>query len=200
MRLYTKTGDDGTTGLFGGMRLGKDAERVELYGTVDELNAVLGVVRASSPPAEIDALLVELQNDLFAVGAEIACAPGKEVRLGCEPVGSGRIAALEQAIDTAEAALPPLRNFILPGGSPSAAALHLARTVCRRAERLLVRVGRSEPLRNELLIYLNRLSDLLFALARRANQLSLVPDVPWQPRKDQGATEAAASGADGERA
>jgi cob(I)alamin adenosyltransferase len=190
MRLYTKTGDDGTTGLFGGVRVNKDSERVEAYGTVDELNAVLGLVRASGAPAEIDELLEAIQNDLFAVGAEIACAPGKEVRLGCEPVGDGRIAALEQAIDRADSALPALKNFVLPGGSPSAAALHHARTVCRRAERLLVRTGRSGSMRNELVIYLNRLSDLLFALARRANQLAGLPDVPWQPRQERTETEA----------
>ena len=190
MRLYTKTGDDGTTGLFGGVRVNKDSERVEAYGTVDELNAVLGLVRASGAPAEIDELLEAIQNDLFAVGAEIACAPGKEVRLACDPVGDGRIAALEQAIDRADSALPALKNFVLPGGSPSAAALHHARTVCRRAERLLVRTGRSGSLRNELVIYLNRLSDLLFALARRANQLAGIPDVPWQPRQERIETEA----------
>jgi cob(I)alamin adenosyltransferase len=190
MRLYTKTGDDGTTGLFGGVRVNKDSERVETYGTVDELNAVLGLVRASGAPAEIDELLEAIQNDLFAVGAEIACAPGKEVRLACDPVGDGRIAALEQAIDRADAALPALKNFVLPGGSPSAAALHHARTVCRRAERLLVRTSRSGSVRNELVIYLNRLSDLLFALARRANQLAGLPDVPWQPRQERTETEA----------
>jgi cob(I)alamin adenosyltransferase len=190
MRLYTKTGDDGTTGLFGGVRVNKDSERVETYGTVDELNAVLGLVRASGAPAEMDELLEAIQNDLFAVGAEIACAPGKEVRLGCDPVGDGRIAALEQAIDRAEEALPALKNFVLPGGSPSAAALHHARTVCRRAERLLVRTSRSGSVRNELVIYLNRLSDLLFALARRANQLAGLPDVPWRPRQERAESEA----------
>jgi cob(I)alamin adenosyltransferase len=189
MRLYTKTGDDGTTGLFGGVRVSKDSERVDAYGTVDELNAVLGIVRAHVPPAEIDALLLSIQNDLFAVGAELACAPGKEQRLACEPVGSSRIAALEQAIDGADSALPALKNFVLPGGSPSAAALHHARTVCRRAERLLVRARRSEPLRDDLVIYLNRLSDLLFALARRANQLAGLSDVPWQPRPERPETE-----------
>jgi len=189
MRLYTKTGDDGTTGLFGGVRVSKDSERVDAYGTVDELNAVIGVVRAHVPPAEIDALLLSIQNDLFAVGAELASAPGKEQRLACEPVGSGRIAALEQAIDLADSVLPALKNFVLPGGSPSAAALHHARTVCRRAERLIVRARRSEPLRDDLVIYLNRLSDLLFALARRANQLAGLTDVPWQPRPERSETE-----------
>jgi cob(I)alamin adenosyltransferase len=185
MRLYTKTGDDGTTGLFGGTRVSKDHDRVEAYGTVDELNAVLGVARATDPPREIDEILEAVQNDLFAVGAEIACAPGKEARLACRPVDGPEIAALERAIDRAEDALPALRNFVLPGGSPTASALHHARTVCRRAERRVLRAGRAEHVRGELVVYLNRLSDLLFALARRANQLSGQPDVPWQPRKDQ---------------
>ncbi len=185
MRLYTKTGDDGTTGLFGGTRVGKDHDRVEAYGTVDELNAVLGMARATAPPLEIDEILEAVQGDLFAVGAEIACAPGKEARLACRPVDGPEIAALERAIDRAEDALPALRNFMLPGGSPTASALHHARTVCRRAERRVLRAGRAEHVRGELVVCLNRLSDLLFALARRANQLSGQPDVPWQPRKDQ---------------
>lgn len=185
MRLYTKTGDDGTTGLFGGTRVDKDHDRVEAYGTVDELNSLLGVVRAAGPPREMDALLEVIQHDLFALGAELACAPGKEVRLACHPVGGPEIAALERAIDAAEEALPPLRNFVLPGGSPSASALHHARTVCRRAERRVLSAGRAEPVRGELVVYLNRLSDLLFVLARRANQLAGLADVPWQPRKEQ---------------
>jgi cob(I)alamin adenosyltransferase len=192
MRLYTKTGDDGTTGLFGGTRVGKDHDRVEAYGTVDELNAVLGLVRATEPPRELDEILEAVQNDLFAVGAELACAPGREARLACRPVDGPEIAALEAAIDRAEDALPALRNFVLPGGSATAAALHHARTVCRRAERRVLRAGRAEHLRSELVVYLNRLSDLLFALARRANQLAGRPDVLWEPRKDQ--TETGTSG------
>lgn len=192
MRLYTKTGDDGTTGLFGGTRVGKDHDRVEAYGTVDELNAVLGLVRATEPPRELDEILEAVQNDLFAVGAELACAPGREARLACRPVDGPEIAALEAAIDRAEDALPALRNFVLPGGSATAAALHHARTVCRRAERRVLRAGRAEHLRSELVVYLNRLSDLLFALARRANQLAGRPDVLWEPRKAQ--TETGTSG------
>jgi len=114
MRLYTKTGDDGTTGLFGGTRVAKDHDRVEAYGTVDELNALLGVVRAGGASEELDALLEAIQHDLFAVGAELACAPGKEARLACHPVGGSEIAALERAIDAADEALPALRNFVLP--------------------------------------------------------------------------------------
>jgi cob(I)alamin adenosyltransferase len=190
MRLYTKTGDDGTTGLFGGARVNKDSDRVEAYGTVDELNAVLGVARATSLPAELDPLLARIQNELFALGAEIACAPGKEARLASRPIDPAHIATLERAIDETDGALPPLQNFVLPAGCAGAAALHHARTVCRRAERLVLRAGRSDPLRPELVVYLNRLSDLLFALARRANQLAGLPDVPWQPRAESPETEA----------
>lgn len=190
MRLYTKTGDDGTTGLFGGARVNKDSDRVEAYGTVDELNAVLGLARAASLPPELDPLLARIQNELFALGAEIACAPGKEGRLASRPIDAGEIAALERAIDEHDAALPPLQNFVLPAGAPGAAALHHARTVCRRAERLVLHAGRADPVRPELIVYLNRLSDLLFALARRANQLAGLPDVPWQPRASASDTEA----------
>jgi cob(I)alamin adenosyltransferase len=190
MRLYTKTGDDGTTGLFGGARVNKDSDRVDAYGTVDELNAVLGVARAAALPGELDALLSRVQSELFALGAEIACTPGKEARLASRPIGAEHIAGLERAIDETDAALPALQNFVLPAGSAGAAALHHARTVCRRAERLVLRAGRADPVRSELVVYLNRLSDLLFALARRANQLAGLPDVPWQPRVETVETEA----------
>jgi len=182
MRIYTKTGDDGTTGLFGGARIDKDAERVEAFGTVDELNSALGMARAESLPAELDELLGRIQSDLFSLGAELACAPGKAQRLPARLIGASDITALEDAIDRHEAELAPLTNFILPGGSRASAALHSARTVCRRAERRVVSAGRSDAGRAEILVYLNRLSDLLFVLARRANQLAGRPDVLWNPR------------------
>lgn len=182
MRIYTKTGDDGSTGLFGGARVQKDAARVDAYGTVDELNSVLGLARAHAPEAEIDELLARLQDDLFCLGAELACQPGSEDRLSSRRLGDNEVAALEAAIDHAEAPLPPLRHFVLPGGTPAAAALHQARTVCRRAERSTLATSRNEPVRRELLIYLNRLSDLLFVLARRENQLAGRSDVLWIPR------------------
>ncbi|MFZ5897159.1 MAG: cob(I)yrinic acid a,c-diamide adenosyltransferase [Myxococcota bacterium] len=182
MRIYTKTGDDGTTGLFGGERVPKDSLRVEAYGTVDELNSVLGMARAEQSAPELDALLAELQDDLLCLGAELACVPGKEKNLSSRAIGELDIERLERAIDEHEAKLPPLRNFILPGGSRASAALHLARTVCRRAERCVLSAGREAALRGALLIYLNRLADLLFVLARRANQLAGSSDVAWAPR------------------
>jgi cob(I)alamin adenosyltransferase len=182
MKIYTKTGDDGTTGLFGGGRVGKDDSRVEAYGTVDELLSVIGVARASSPPDEMKELLARLQDELFMIGAELATVPGKERTLPTRLIGAEDTGRLEVAIDEMEAVLPPLANFILPGGTTAAAALHHARTVSRRAERCVLRASRSVPVRPEVLVYLNRLSDLLFVAARTANHLSGVPDVPWAPR------------------
>jgi cob(I)alamin adenosyltransferase len=181
MKLYTKTGDDGTTGLFGGARVSKASTRVEAYGTIDETNAVLGVARASGPDDWTDDVLARLQNDLFVLGAELACVPGKESKLNVTLVGEADIARLERAIDEAESACTPLNAFILPGGCPLAAALHLARTISRRAERAVLRLD-DAPARRDVVIYLNRLSDLLFALARRANASAGIADVPWMPR------------------
>ena len=180
MKIYTKTGDDGTTGLFGGARVKKASLRVEAYGTVDELNATIGLARASRLDADAEAVLARVQVDLFTLGAELACVPGKEAKLNM-PLLSGEDAErLEKAIDHAESFVPPLKYFVLPGGSAQAAALHLARTVCRRAERAVLALDDAEP-RGELVIYLNRLSDLLFVLARRANVEAKVEDVPWVP-------------------
>lgn len=182
MRIYTKTGDDGTTGLFGGERVAKDSSRVEAYGTVDELNSVVGLVRAEHSSPEIDELLLHIQDDLLCLGAELACVPGKENNLSSRKLAETDIERLERAIDAHEEHLEPLRNFILPGGSRASAALHLGRTVCRRAERRVQSAGREAPLRGALLVYLNRLADLLFVLARRANRLNGVDDVAWAPR------------------
>lgn len=181
MKLYTKTGDDGTTGLFGGARVRKASTRVGAYGTVDELNAVLGVARASGLAPETDALLASLQSDLFVLGAELACLPGKKDKLKMRLLDEADCARLEQAIDASEGPLPPLRSFVLPGGSPQAAALHLARTVCRRAERDVLGIDGGD-VRATLVVYLNRLSDLLFSLARGENVRAGVDDVPWTPR------------------
>jgi cob(I)alamin adenosyltransferase len=181
MKLYTKTGDDGTTGLFGGGRVAKASARVDAYGTVDETNAAVGVARATPLDPVIDAVLTHVQEDLFTIGAELACVPGKEGRLAMPLIGEADIARLENAIDEADAACEPLKNFVLPGGSPQAAALHVARTVSRRAERAVLSMT-DAPARRDLVVYLNRLSDLLFALARRANVIAGVPDVPWKPR------------------
>lgn len=186
MKIYTKTGDRGETGLFGGARVSKATPRVEAYGDVDELNSVLGVARAVGVPPSLDALLGTLQCELFDVGAELATAPGREPQ-GFEPIDGAAIERLERAIDEAEAELPPLKTFILPGGSPAAAHLHVARTVCRRAERHVVAVLAQEPVRDEIVIYLNRLSDLLFTLARLANHVAGCPDVPWVGAARRGA-------------
>ncbi len=181
MKLYTKTGDDGTTGLFGGGRVKKASRRVEAYGTVDELNSSLGMARALGLTTQGEEILAETQVDLFTLGAELACVPGKESSLKMRLVDADDATRLEHAIDRAEAGLPPLTNFVLPGGTPQAAALHHARTVCRRAERSVLDLD-DAPARSDVIIYLNRLSDLLFVLARRENHERGTPDVPWAPR------------------
>lgn len=183
MKIYTKTGDQGQTGLFGGARVSKAEARVEAYGDVDELNSVLGVARAHTVDIRLGALLHELQTQLFSLGAELACTPGKKLDLGVALLGDEEVERMEQAIDAFDADLPALKNFVLPGGSSEAAFLHLARTTCRRAERRLVALAASETVRPELLRYLNRLSDLLFVMARHANFRAKVPDVPWLGRK-----------------
>ncbi|MEO6599123.1 MAG: cob(I)yrinic acid a,c-diamide adenosyltransferase [Polyangiaceae bacterium] len=182
MKIYTRTGDAGETGLFGGARVGKDDPRVEAYGTVDELNSCLGVVRMLAPSAQTDAALQQIQSDLFTLGAELACVPGKEDKLRMTSVGDADILRLEAWIDRSEAPLEPLKNFVLPGGSPAAAELHRARTVCRRAERRTLTAGRSSTVRAEIVIYLNRLSDLLFVFARYENHVSGIADIPWHAR------------------
>lgn len=181
MKIYTKTGDDGTTGLFGGARVRKASARVEAYGTVDEANAAIGVARAARLDADSDAVLAAVQADLFTLGAELACAPGREDRLKMRLVDASDAERLEAAIDRAEEKVAPLRSFVLPGGTPQAAALHLARTIARRAERVVLALE-DAPARAELVVYLNRLSDLLFVLARRANVEAGREDVPWTPR------------------
>jgi cob(I)alamin adenosyltransferase len=185
-RIYTRTGDSGETGLFGGGRVRKDSPRVEAYGTVDELNAVLGVARQSleseSMWAEIDQFVVRVQHQLFNLGAELATP--QPAAHGTNLVADAEIAWLEQAIDNWEQQLAPLRTFILPGGPPAAAHLHWARTVCRRAERLVVQLAdgelaAGESIRGEVIRYLNRLSDALFVAARAANATAGVADVNW---------------------
>jgi cob(I)alamin adenosyltransferase len=183
MKIYTRTGDSGTTGLFGGARVDKDVERVEAYGSVDELNACLGVACTLAGPGELARSLETIQSDLFTLGAELGCAPGREDKLGMRLVGAEDATRLEGLIDAAEVKLEPLKNFILPGGSPLAASLHVARTVCRRAERRVITARRSAPVRDEVVHYLNRLSDLLFVLAREANHHAGLRDTPWAVRQ-----------------
>jgi cob(I)alamin adenosyltransferase len=180
MKIYTKTGDDGETGLFGGPRVRKDAPRIEAYGTVDELNSVIGVARSHELAGEFDAILNRIQNELFDLGAQLA-TPNPAAHQ-TQLIGPDAIAALERAIDEFEKRLAPLKQFILPGGTPAAAQLHLARTVCRRAERRLVTLvsTSTEPIAGDLVIYLNRLSDLLFVMARAVNLAAGRADVPWQ--------------------
>lgn len=181
-RIYTRTGDSGDTGLFGGGRVRKDNVRVAAYGTIDELNAVLGVAREAlgveQALGEVDAFIVRVQHQLFNLGAELA-TPDPAAH-GTNLVSDADVAWLEQSIDAWEQQLVPLRTFILPGGSPAAARLHWARTVCRRAERLVVELAASETLRSEVIRYVNRLSDALFVAARAANHALAVRDTPWQ--------------------
>jgi cob(I)alamin adenosyltransferase len=176
VKIYTRTGDAGETSLFGGSRVRKDDTRIEAYGTVDELNSFLGVARASWPDSPIDAQLATAQADLFEIGAHLA-SPGTSRFPGVEAV---RIEELEHGIDAMEAELAPLTSFILPGGSLAASQLHVARVVCRRAERLVVALNDESEATKSSIAYLNRLSDYLFVAARYANRKGGVDDVPWK--------------------
>ena len=180
-KIYTKTGDTGDTGLFGGGRVAKDHPRVEAYGDVDELNAVLGMARAVELMPRVDEVLVPIQRDLFAIGALLATPHPEKMReqLAKARIDEDRIAQLERAIDDCDSELEPLKSFIVPGGTPKAAALHVARTVCRRAERNVVRLRHVEDIPQLVVIYLNRLSDLLFVLARVANRRAGAGEVTW---------------------
>ena len=180
MKIYTRTGDLGETSLLAGPRVGKDMPRIEACGTIDELNAALGVARAEPLEAEVDRLLERVQHELFAVGAELA-TPDPAARK-VQWIGPEHLKALEADIDRHQETLPPLRHFVLPAGTRAAAGLHLARTVCRRAERRLVTLIRrsEEPISLALLAYLNRLGDLLFVLARYENARAGREDVLWR--------------------
>lgn len=180
MKLYTKSGDDGFTGLFGGPRVPKCDLRVAAYGEVDEVNAAIGVVIAGCQDAQIAARLSAIQADLFVVGAELATPSGQSPS---NAITETQFAQLEKWIDQACEETTPLRTFVLPGGTATSAAMHLARTVCRRAERAVVLLAQNEAVRSEVTIYLNRLSDLLFAWARLKNFRSGVSDIPWNPSR-----------------
>jgi cob(I)alamin adenosyltransferase len=179
VKIYTKTGDAGETSLFDQTRVSKGDARVDAYGEVDELNACLGAVRAAGVDPDIAASLEEIQKQLFALGARLA-DPAVRIatRVTKAAITDSHVEALERTIDRLESELPPLRRFILPGGSPSGAQLHLARTVCRRAERRVVALGAAEfePI---LVVYLNRLSDLLFVMARAVNHRAGLPETEW---------------------
>ena len=181
MKIYTRTGDQGTTGLFGGGRVSKHHPRVAAYGDVDELNSVIGFVRATAPTDFFDGLFEQIQRDLFTIGGHLATPDPEKVKaaLAKATLGDRQIQTFEETIDLADTELPPLKAFILPGGTPKAAALHLGRTVCRRAERAVVGLAAEAPVPESFLVYLNRLSDLLFALARLANHRAGRGDVEW---------------------
>jgi len=180
MTIYTRTGDLGVTGLIDGSRVSKDDVRVAAYGEVDELNAALGVVRAQAHGKPLNALLHRVQRDLFALGAQLA---DPKARVGTRKAKASlrpaRVRSLERAIDQREKQLAPLTSFILPGGSPAGAYLHLARTVCRRAERSVIALSHQQAIDPVLVVYLNRLSDLLFVLARHANHADGIPEDRW---------------------
>lgn len=180
--IYTKTGDGGETALFGGGRVGKDDARVEAYGQVDELNSVIGVARAAGLGG-MDEFAQELQNQLFTVGSVLATPPTSKAAAHIPKISPDWARAMERAIDVFDEELAPLRQFILPGGTPGAAALHHARTVCRRAERRVVSLSREENVSPEIVVYLNRLSDLLFTMARVVNARAHYRDVPWETPK-----------------
>ena len=180
MKIYTKTGDDGTTGLIGGDRIAKNSHRMQAIGDVDELNAAIGLARATSSksgPREVDADLERIQNWLFDLGAELASLTNQPGRY--RSLDSSQTEFLEQSIDRQVASLEPLRNFIVPGGSDLSAALHFARCICRRAERSLLELDAREPVETEAKVFLNRLSDWLFVCARTSNRLLGVQDVKW---------------------
>ena len=184
MAIYTRRGDRGETDLFGGGRVGKDDVRVEAYGAVDELNAVIGAAMSTSAQEDLRALCRSVQEMLFDLGAYLATPdPDRRAKSGVREPGDDAVAALEAQIDAFEKELDPLRSFILPGGVQAAAAFHLARTVCRRAERRAVALDREQKLGEACLRYLNRLSDLLFVLARVENRRAGVGDLEWSGRK-----------------
>lgn len=188
-RVYTRGGDRGETSLVGGQRIAKDSIRIESYGTVDELNSVLGVVRVANRDlpgasdearARLDAILFRLQNELFNLGSDLATLPGD--RHPRQPiVEAHHVAFLEATIDDLNTGLPELTSFVLPGGGLVGAHLHQARTVCRRAERLVTTLGRHEAIGDQCLVYLNRLSDLLFVLSRWAAKVRSEPEALWSP-------------------
>lgn len=197
VKIYTRGGDKGETGLIGGTRVRKSTPRVAAYGEVDELNAVLGLALAelaagqasasasASTSAEHGRVLAEIQRALFELGAELATPTAGEQARGTPPIAAERVLVLEGAIDAISARLPPLRHFILPGGSRAASSLHLARTVCRRAERAVVALAAEEPVRPEVLAYLNRLSDYLFVLARAVNTDAGIAEPIWRGREHE---------------
>lgn len=186
MKIYTRRGDDGRTDLFGGQRVRKDSLRVEAYGSVDELNSVIGWAAVAAGEGRVGEILRRTQNQLFEMGSDLATPEGqgeKTTHRTVPRIGAEHVAELERDIDELTAQLPTMRHFILPGGTELSSRLHVARTVCRRVERFCVTLSDNEPVGPEVVVYLNRLSDLLFTLARFANQVQGVQDIPWLPRE-----------------
>jgi len=181
-RIYTKTGDDGTTGLFGGIRVSKDHLRIHAYGTVDELNSIIGIALSCEMPMDVREKLLAISSELFTVGADLATPLDPPPVYDIPRVEEEHITDLERQIDAFDAELETLKNFILPGGTPAASNLHLARTVCRRAERITVSLAEHEDLGGFVVRYLNRLSDYLFTVARVVNHRAGIEDTPWRPR------------------
>lgn len=181
MKIYTKTGDTGTTALFGGQRVSKAHLRIETYGTVDELNAYIGLVRDQEVNQKRKAVLVEVQDRLFTVGAILATEPGN-AKVKVPALNEADIVLLEKEIDAMDAELPPMRFFVLPGGHPSVSFCHVARTVCRRAERLAVALNDQEPIDPLVIKYINRLSDYLFQLSRKMSHELNAEETAWKPR------------------
>lgn len=181
-RVYTRTGDDGSTGLGGGQRVAKDSGRIEAYGTVDEVNCLLGAARAEQVDESLEPVLAAIQNELFHLGSDLCVLEGDKQRMAVPAIEARHVVALESLMDRLMDEMPPLENFILPGGTPAAAHLHVARAVCRRAERQVVALSRTEAVGPHVLTYLNRLSDALFVMARYENARRRVPDVTWDSR------------------
>ena len=178
MKIYTKTGDRGETSLMGGSRVPKDSLRIDAYGVIDELNAHLGLIRSARPDQKLDSILEMLQNALLVLGADLA-APRDKGNAKVPRIGSSDVDLVEKAIDELDGVLKPLKSFILPGGTPVASESHFARTVCRRAERAVVKLAREENIGDEPVVFLNRLSDLLFVMARYANHQAQVHESLW---------------------
>ena len=181
-RVYTRTGDDGTTGLGGGQRVAKDSPRIEAYGTVDELSSAIGVAVAFGLEPRLAETLARIQNELFNLGSDLCILEEDKATMPVPVVEARNVDALERLMDELSEELPPLDNFILPGGSPGVAQLHVARTVCRRAERLTIALARLEPVGPFVVKYLNRLSDALFVMSRYESSKRGIPDVLWDSR------------------
>ncbi len=191
MKTYTKTGDDGTTALYGGTRVPKYHLRIEAYGTVDELNSYIGLIRSENKYQKSNDALLKIQNDLFTLGSMLATPPEKETlksgkeRLNIPKVNADAIQFLENEIDKMNETIPPLTNFVLPGGNSVVSYCHIARCVCRRAERITVLLNEKTDINKQLIIYLNRLSDYLFVLARKLTYEYQIDEIPWIPTKNK---------------